>query len=318
MPVSNTDVLADDQLVRWLVENSQIKIPFYQEWFWQNVKGKTLDYARVEAIPPGEEIACAEVGGFDPDGFARATMVMRDFGVAYSLCFEDLDRYSFPNNLDAVMYAIAKRRLLYTYAAFLGSSDGLPDLIHSNRIVNSGGSLTLDCLDQAYELVTAGTGRPTLIMSHSESLRVYRKLCRDAGYTPERVPYRWYDPAHGRDVPGNVDAFNGTPWLANDMLPHDGQTTTNRIWFMMVGDDGGSGPTRGLTGILPQASGRGLFRKRSTNGMFEDVGGQLGTIPAQQTWVTMPAGLALGSQGALSMIENFADVTPCGEGNGGG
>jgi len=313
MPVSNTDLLADDQLARWLIDNSPIKIPFFQAWFWQNVRGKTLDYARTDAVTPGNELACTEVSSFDDPDLTRATMLMRDFGVAYSICFEDLDRYSYPNDLDAVMYAIAKRRLLYAYAAFLGSDDGLPALIDTGRIVNSGGGLTLDCLDQAYELITAGTGRPTLIMSHSQSLRVYRKLCRDAGYTPERVPYHWYDPAKGRDTAGSVDAFNGTPWLANDMLPHDGTAPTNRIWFMMVGDDGGSGPTRGVTGILPQASGRNLFKKRSTNGVYNDDAGELSTKPVQQTWVTMPAGVALGSQGALSMIENFADVTPCGE-----
>jgi hypothetical protein len=77
---------------------------------------------------------------------------------------------------------------------------------------------------------------------------------------------------------------------------------------MMLGDDGKEGPTRGVTGILPHGRGRNLFVKRATNGAFDS--GQ--TDPVTDTWVTMPSGVAVGSQGALSMLENFALPSVCG------
>ena len=86
---------------------------------------------------------------------------------------------------------------------------------------------------------------------------------------------------------------------------------------MVMGDDGGPGPTRGVTGIVPGAVGRAMFAKRTVQGIFSPSGGGPGT-PAMQpgldVWVSMPAGLALGSQGALSIIQNFARVESCGGG----
>jgi hypothetical protein len=309
MTLIGADALAEDQLGRWLVENSPVKIPFIQAWAWQNILGKQLEYARVPQQPPGSDLACAAIADSSPDEVETAPFATSDFVVRYQICFEDLDRYTYPNQLDATMYALAKRRLLYSYAAYLDTDDGLKGAV--SRIVNAGGVLTLSCLDEAYELITAGSGRPTLIMSHSAGLRMYRELCRNAGLVPERVPHPWYYPDKGRKAPGTVDAFNGTPWLANDMMEADfGGTPSNRIYFMLMGDDGGQGPTRGVTGILPHGRGRNLFVKRDTNGVAS--GG--GALPVKDTWVTMPSGVAVGSQGALSMLENFALPAACGGG----
>lgn len=106
-----------------------------------------------------------------------------------------------------------------------------------------------------------------------------------------------------------MDAFNGTPWLANDMLP-GAPGSPERTYFMVVGDDGRAGPTRGVTGIIPAHLGRDPFVVRTVPGIAEFAVGQM--QPGEETFVTMPAGLALGSQGALSIIQNYSTVAPCG------
>lgn len=248
---------------------------------------------------------------------SEAEFALQEFITRYKICTFDLDSYQFPNQLETVLYALAKRRLLYAYATFIADSNqsgSLVGICDAARVVNmAGAALTLDCLDDAYERVTAGTGRPTLIMSHSRSLRTYRSLCRAAGIY-QRVPWRWYDPARGRMVEGSVDAFNGTPWLANDFVNAGADPTEERTFFMVMGDDGGQGPTRGVTGIVPAAQGRNLFNRRRIEGVFAaDAGaGAPDMLPGVDTWVSMPAGLALGSQGALSIIENYTTVASCG------
>lgn len=319
MPLTNANLLADDLLALWLIENSPIKVPFYQAWAWQSVAGRTLIYPRTTELAQANVIAaCTNVGEQEPT-VSQAAFDYVEYITRYQICASDLDRFQYPQRLDSVLFALAKRRILYAYAQRMGTATGnpatggLPDLVDPARVIDMGGvALTLDCLDQAYELVTAGTGRPTLIMSHSRSLRMYRKLCRDTGIPAERAPWRWYDPAKGAMVDGSVDAFNGTPWLANDKLNEPGEVSEERIFFMVVGDDGGPSPTRGVTGIVPSAIGRDLFVKRTVNAIPDPTPGSADHIAGQDTWVTMPAGLALGSQGALSIIQNFTTVAPCG------
>lgn len=262
--------------------------------------GKSLIYPRTTELAAASVIASCGAPVEQSPTLSQAEFAFREFITRYSICAVDLDRYQHPNNLDDVLFALAKVRIMYAYAALLGDAlMGLPALVDPARVIDmAGGSLTLDCLDEAYELVTAGTGRPTLIMSDSVCLRTYRSLCRQTNLRPERAPWSWYDPAKGAMVDGTVDAFNGTVWLANDMLGRDGGETA-RVYFMVVGDDGKAGPTRGVSGIVPGAIGRGMFNKRTVNGIFVPADGP---APAsmqagQDTWVTMPAGIALGSQG---------------------
>ncbi|MCC7510851.1 MAG: hypothetical protein IT464_15945 [Planctomycetes bacterium] len=320
MPVTNADLLSDDLLALWLVENAPIKIPFFQAWSWQQVAGKSLIYPRTTALAPAVMMtACGTVDEQLPD-LSQAEMVFVDYATRYTICASDLDRYRNPLLLQAILFAVAKRRILYSYAAQLDSAGvlaapGLPDLCAAGQLVDMGGlGLTLDCLDDAYERITAGTGRPTLIMSHSRSLRTYRKLCRDAGFKAERAAFKWYNPASRRMEDGSVDAFNGTPWLANDLCNADG-TGTERTYFMVVGDDGKASPTRGVTGIVPAHLGSEMFIKRTVPALLPgpiqpDAG------PGEDTFVTMPAGIAVGSQGALSIIQNYTTVASCGGGGG--
>lgn len=208
--ISNPELLADDLLTRWLVENSPVKIPFYNAWIWQSVAGKSLQYARTPQLQEAAIVTDCSVVEDPEQRVSQADFSYFEFVARYQICSVNLDRFAYPNNLDRVLYALAKRRILYAYAARLGDDAlGLPSVADPARVIDlSAGALTLDCLDDAYERVTAGTGRPTLIMSHSRSLRTYRSLCRAAGFRPERVTCKWYDPTGRRMTRGSVDAFN--------------------------------------------------------------------------------------------------------------
>lgn len=312
MPVTNASLLADDVLTRWIVENSPVKIPFYQAWLWQWISGNPLKYARTAAIKPAELVTDCDVVGEQEPTLSNVRMAIQEFITRYSICSIDLDTFQYPNQLDAVLYGLARRRLLYAYASFIvdpadpASLVGLAD--PARRVTMGGGALTLDCLDDAYERVVTGAGRPTLIMSHSRSLRTYRSLCRATGYKPERRDWMWADTGL-RMAGDSVDAFNGTPWLANDFINPGGLPDDERIFFIMTGDQAGPGPTRGVTGIIPSAQGGRMFNKRQVQGIFDPATPTM--LPGIDTWVSMPAGLAVGSQGALSIIENFTTVGSC-------
>jgi hypothetical protein len=316
MPLGNAFLLADDQLTRCVVENSPVKIPFFQAWLWQSVSGNPFNYARSDISPADHVGDCSRVTPIEPILTEDTSMTSEEFITRYQICSVDLDTYQYPNQLDAALYALAKRRLLYAYATFIVDSVNPRSLVGlcdtTRRVTMSGGALTLDCLDDAYERVVAGTGRPTLIMSHSRSLRTYRSLCRAAGIPQERTSWQWPNSwGMGGD---SVDAFNGTPWLANDFVNPGGLPDEERIFFMLMGDEGGPAPFRGVTGIVPAAQGRNLFNKRVVQGILDPnaAGPSIPDMdPGLDTWVSMPAGLALGSQGALSIIENYTTVSSC-------
>ncbi len=145
-------------------------------------------------------------------------------------------------------------------------------------------------------------------MSSSRELRTYEQMCRDAGFAPPQMPWRWYNPSFGRMEESLVTQFNGTPWLINGCQAgeDDAGPDAQRIYFMVLGDDAGKGPTRGVTGIVPKDRLGNFFVRRDTNGVQDFVG--IATKPVLDMWVTFPAGLAIGSQGAISLIQNFLPV----------
>lgn len=112
---------------------------------------------------------------------------------------------------------------------------------------------------------------------------------------------------------GWAPAFNGVPILVNDQMVSAFLSTPGqqRIWFLALGDDGKSGPTRGVSGIVPEALKGSMFVKRETNGIADTTGGGLEPQTAIDVWVSWPVGLATGSQGAISVIHNFAPVSDC-------
>ena len=324
MPLTNATLLTDDRLARWLIENSPVKLQIARVWPFLGVAGGQLTYSRANSAltPATVPTACDPVAD-DSDTAAVQTFDLADYITRYSICFSDEDRYKDPNDLDDVEYALSLRKLLYAYFARLdqatgsAASGGLRDIIGSGRSVNrAAGALTLDCMDHAYNLVTENDGRPTHIMTSSRGLRTYQSLCRASGT--------------GRMVSSEVPAFNGTPILVNDTMVSATSTSAadQRIYFMVLGDDGRAGPTRGVVGFVPERLKRNMFVRRETMGLpyVEPLTIEIPDLPppfsiqvdpvtdmrTQKTvWVSFPAGLGIGSQGALSMIYNFTPVADC-------
>jgi hypothetical protein len=145
-------------------------------------------------------------------------------------------------------------------------------------------------------------------MSNSASMRSYRNLCWASGIEPPQMPWKWYDPFEGW-TSGLVTSFKGVPWLINDMMDQGPLPANRRIYFIVLGDDSKPTPTRGLVGIRPADLMGNPIIKRSTQGVPDFDNGQVNMT--RDVWLTMPAGLALGSQGALSILQNFAHVGAC-------
>ncbi|MBX3460936.1 MAG: hypothetical protein KF696_13385 [Planctomycetes bacterium] len=99
------------------------------------------------------------------------------------------------------------------------------------------------------------------------------------------------------------------PWLINDKMFQGDNPLQRRIYFMVMGDDSGPGPTRGVVRIMPRNLVSRPYIKRVTNGVpnFADQN----ITMTKDIWMSMAAGLALGSQGALSILQNFAHVGEC-------
>lgn len=302
MPLQAAAGLAQDQLARWLIENSPSKLQIAKIWPFTGVRGGELSYARQNSAlnAASQELDCAVVSE-SVDAAENVTFPIRDFITRYQICFADQDRFKFPNDLDATEYALAVRRLLYGYFEFLDApigNGGLLDQVDSTRIVDLGGTspLTLDCMDDAYQRVVSNDGRPTVIMTSSRGLRTYQSLTRAAGYEPPKVPYAWYDPATRRMKECEAPAFNGTPILINDMMEsfQEPDASVQRIWFLVLGDDGDSGPTRGVHGIVPEPLKNRMFVRRETNGSIV-AGAGTEVTPVIDVWVSWPVGLATGS-----------------------
>lgn len=150
----------------------------------------------------------------------------------------------------------------------------------------------------------------------------------------------WTDPVEG-EVTAPITAFNGTPWYINDLI-EDEPGNTGIIYFMVLGDDEGPGHHRGITGLVPKNLGDSWFIRREANGVIGefavDMSGAVANIdvpfvpfvgsvpivgaaivppppvlPTVDTWVSWPTGIAMGSQGSLSILRGFAlvsDLTP--------
>lgn len=242
---------------------------------------------------------------------------MVEYVARVPVCNADQDIYQHPNNVEENSIIVAEVQNWY---GFYGRMDlltgnpalgGLPDLVAPSRVVNMGGApLSFPCLTRAFHLVTANSGKPSVIMSNARSLESYENLSRLSGLNLETMPWRWYCPATRSWKGGVVPSFNGVPWLINDEMNPGLLPADRRIWFMVLGDDGGKGPTRGLTRLVPSGMAQRPFVLRMTNGV-PDFANQTVNM-TKDIWLSMPAGLALGSQGALSLLTNFEHVGECG------
>lgn len=319
MPFSGAPDTSNVQAARYLVENEPRRIQIHGRMPVLGVAGGFLVYSRVPALPAAAATSpCAPVAdGSSAASAARFGMV--DYAARVQVCNADQDIYRNPNLIEEDNIILAEARNWYAYYGRMdiGTGDpvtgGLPDLVAPSRVLNLGGAgLTFACLEEAFDLVTANQGQSTVIMSSARSLRSYLNLCWNAGIKPPLVPWRWYCPATRSWIDGWVPSFRGVPWLINDEMNPDDDIEQRRVWFMVLGDDGGKGPTRGLTRIVPADLVSNPFILRMTNGV-PDFANQTVRM-TKDIWLTMPAGLALGSQGALSVLTNFENVGECNAG----
>ncbi len=316
MPFSGALNTASIEASRWLIENAPVKIQIHGHWVWRAVRGSFLTNARVPALVPGVEVGACSPATDHSDAASQVRFGFVEYATRFQVCNADQDRYGSPNEAEQLETVLAQIKLDYAYYAQLdkvtGNPDfgGLPDICAPGNFVNmAGAALDFPCLEQAFSLVTANNGRPTMIMSNTRAQMDYHNLCWNAGIEPPKMPWRWYDPFKGWQT-GLVTAFHGVPWLINDMIPEERDVLEQRrIYFMVVGDDGGPGPTRGVIGIRPAHLMGSPYVKRITQGVPNFATQQVNMT--RDAWLTMPAGLALGSQGALSILTNFNYVGLC-------
>ncbi len=301
MAFTNANLLMNHPTARWLIENDPTILQIARVWPFLGIDGDSIRYARrTTAVTNAAIINDGSAAADSSGGAGDIAFGLNEFISVYKINVADLDRY---DQSDPAEYALALRAALYGFFAWLDTV--LPGLGIETPL--SGAPLTLDAMDAAYHEVRSNDGRPTIIMATTRILLWYNKLCRANGYEPPMVPWQWYDPALGQMVAGQAPAFNGTPILINDKLEGAGSDGSDlqRLYFMVLGDDGKAGPTRGVTGIVPERLKGTMFVKRTTMGDWSDGAGQEPNTIAT-TWVTWPAGIAVGAERALSMLSHFS------------
>lgn len=315
MPYTGADNAVTSLATRWLVENQPEVIQIHGHWPWEGVQGGFRTYARVPTLVAAPAVSPCTPNKDHSDAATQAKFGMVEYATKLIVCSADEDTLRVPNPPEEVEVELAKIKLDYGYYARMDTATGDPvhggllDLVAPGNIVNAGGApLSFPCLEEAFDKVTANNGQPSIIMSNLASRRSYRNLCWAAGIRPPELPWRWYDPFKGWQQ-GVVTSFKGVPWLVNTKMNAGIAAVDRRVWFMVLGDDGGSGPTRGLTGIRPADMMARPYVKRATTGVPDFANADV-TL-ARMVWLTMSAGLALGSQGALSELTNFENVGSC-------
>ncbi len=331
MPLTNAMDLAQILTESWLIENYPWTLQIPRAWAWRGIAGSKLIFPRTAKMTTFGSVGTGTCDSEIPDQtnqvestpeFELVSLLTR-----YSICMGDVDRIRDPQLLDRVLWELAKIRLLYTYFERVGKVNstvsqfpGLPDIVGAGQTIDMAtASLTFAAVDQAYRLVVSNQGRPNAIMSNRRALRTFASMYfTGGGGEPNKVLDTWMDPIRGQ-VTAEITAFNGTPWYINDLIPDDEPepgTETGTIFFMVLGDDSGPGPYRGITGIVPQGLESNWFVKRQANGisgtqmLTVPAGGGVfaitpPTLPTVDTFVSWPTGLAMGAQGALSILKGF-------------
>lgn len=318
---ANVTNLASDQLAKWLIEDAPYKIQIARIWPFMAVQGGKISYARTPVLESVANInSMATILGdgdtitaktADPAA-SNSTFQIGELATRYKTDYTAMDRFKVPNSIDAVESALAIRRLIYMYFRKLDLADAgtksgdfksLGDMCAAGNKFNSANGTAvakLDELQKAYNLVTANNGRPNAIMCNSRAYRWIVSAWYNAGLKPEYIDTEWADPIRGT-LRGPQLAINGTPLYINDMIATDG-TSKTKVYFMVLGDACDAGPTRGVTGIVPAPLKGTMFVRRET---AEPSGSSTSQVTVDYTF---PVATAMGSSGALAMLENV-DVT---------
>lgn len=320
---ANSVNLTQDQLAKWLIEDAPYKIQIARIWPFMGIQGGKISYARTPALETVANInSMATILGegttsgitvktADPAA-SNTTFTLGELATRYKLEYSSMDRFKFPNNIDAVESALAVRRLMYMYFRKLdlattgnpGDFPSLGDMCAAGNRFNSAAAPVsaanrIDELQRAYNLVTANNGKPNAIMCNSRALRWIAAAYFGVGGNLEYVETEWSDPIKGT-VRGLQISINGTPIFLNDMIATTtGAQNYTKIYFMVLGDACSADPMRGITGVVPAPLKGNMFVRRETAEPQSATTTSLINVD-----YTFPVATAMGSSGALAIIDN--------------
>ncbi|MBP9891731.1 MAG: hypothetical protein KBG84_07465 [Planctomycetes bacterium] len=309
MPTSGAENAGQNFLQPHIVETAPVPMQIARHMPVQFVNGRAKSFAVIGKLEPGVALgACLDYTLQDYE-IEQATYVYGELVSAFQTCSTTQDITGGPNNLNNALRKKAERRLqqlfwelIDTGVAGSGSFLGLSGLLPAGQKVVVGGVPTLQQFDEALSLVVDNEAHPTAIMSNWGALKRYLALLRAAGLKPDLVETHWADPVKGV-VRGKVISMYGTPWYINAAMTTRPEGTN--IYFMVLGDNGEARPGHGLTMIMPAERMGNPYVEREwpmlkTDGSLTPTS----TITRALHW---PVGYALGSMGAVSMLEN---ITP--------
>ncbi len=296
MPLTNADRLGQDSLKPGLIEAFPQRVQIAPHFPFRPVAGMSLSYATVGSfaarLGTGQVITSAStpITEVTSQPNAKRTFGFKLYGTRYQVAYFDQDTIHYPNSLLQAERHAAERKILYAFYSDL--SGVLMAQVASEMIVgDTPAAFDLDDLDRAYGLICDNQGYPNAIMSSAITQRRYlaakRAISEDPMYIDGVVP----DPILGTRV-RPVLSLQGTPWYINDLMPHVDEGE-DHIWIMVLGDRDDPSPGHGVTGIIPADRVGNKFVERKSFPDAQHVNIDL----------VLPAGIALGSQGALALYQ---------------
>ena len=317
---TQTQLLSNDVLAKWLLEDFPYRIQLAPVFPFLPVTGDALRYATTGPLPPAATIGqCGPIPNDtkqpkDPNRIHP----MAEIATHFRVCYKAQDIFSSNiNDQVAVQMALAVRELLYKFwilfesgdsSANPGEFDGLNRLVDPANVLDlRGRELRLEDLDLAKQRVRANDGRCVVAFTSGPGDRAIRAAHYVRGLAPQYQNLEFPCP-DGRSKSVQVLTIDGAPVYINDLnqmlqwnengagaliapenaLQLDGfdPPLATNIWFFVLG------PGQ-FHGIMPEKA-RNII-VRST------------ILPDGSTLVyhvLMPAGIARGSAGSISVIKN--------------
>jgi hypothetical protein len=303
MPLTNADRMGQDSLKPGLIEAFPQRVQIAPHFPFRPVAGMSLSYSTVGSfmsrLGMGQVITSAATPIVEATAQpnAKRTFGFRLYGTRYQVAYFDQDTIQYPNDLLTAERHAAERKILYAFYTDLHNT--LMGLFDADMIVGAEPeAFSLNDLDRAYSLICDNQGYPTAVMSSASTQLRYLEAMRAAAERPMYVDGVVPDPILGtRTRP--VLSLHGTPWFVNDLMPHvtDG---TDYVWIMVLGDKDDPSPGHGVTGIIPADRVGNKFVERRSYPDARHVNIDL----------VLPAGVALGSMGALALYQYEVPTPP--------
>lgn len=314
---ANAVNLTQEQLSKFLLEVIEYKLQIMQIWPFMGVLGGKLRYERTNQLETIANInnmatilgdGTVDITDKTANADTSVTFTVGELATRYKVDYNAQDRYRF-QSIDAVEAVLVCKRLMYMYARKLdlvdsgatGDFPSLYDMCAAGQKVTMGSAApTLPKLQETYHLVAANAGMVNCIMCNSRAARAIIKAYNDVGMHPLYTEMDWFDPAQGRMTKRLVPSINGAPILINEMVATvAGTPDLTRIYFMVVGENCDRG-IHGVTGIVPLDLKDKLFVRR------EAAEPSAATTSRINVSYTFPVATAMGTQGALAILENVA------------